>query len=385
MNSALFVTTVSRTLRAFLLPFAQNFRAQGWRVDAVASEVSECDDCRQVFDNVYDIAWSRDPKNPANLLNAPRIIRDIVEHGEYDIVHVHTPIAAFVTRYALRGLRGHRSPRIIYTAHGFHFYEGGPAFANSVFLGMERLAGRWTDDLVVMNHEDYEAAHRYHIMPGERIHYMHGIGVDTELFSPDRILEEEVARVRTEMGINGAEPLFLMVGEFIPRKRHHDVLEAFARLKHSHAHLALAGRGSLRTDMEALADRLGIANKVHFLGYRKDIPSLAGSSQAVLLPSAQEGLPRSVMESLSLSVPVIGSDIRGTRDLLADGCGLLTRVGDIDGLAEAMVWILEHPDEAKLMGQRGRMKMKGEYDIRNIVKLHERLYYEALGVDYVSV
>ena len=98
----LFITTVSSTLRAFLLPFATHFRQKGWRVDAMASGASGCADCRAAFDHTFEVEWSRSPLNFANLLKAPRQIRSVVENGEYDIVHVHTPIAAFVTRAALR-------------------------------------------------------------------------------------------------------------------------------------------------------------------------------------------------------------------------------------------------------------------------------------------
>jgi glycosyltransferase involved in cell wall biosynthesis len=128
--------------------------------------------------------------------------------------------------------------------------------------------------------------------------------------------------------------------------------------------------------MKRLAARLGIGDRVHFLGERRDIAALIRASVATVLPSRREGLPRSVMESLSLGVPVIGSDIRGTRDLLADGCGLLVRIGDIEGFAGAMNWVLEHPDEARAMGRRGLAEME-KYDVSCIVRLHEAVYRDS--------
>jgi len=105
MSKLLIVTTIPSTLNAFLLPFAHYFRAQGWRVDAMACGITANTECLQAFDRIWDIQWSRNPLNPINLAVAPGIIQEIVQQEKYDIVHVHTPVAAFVTRYALKNLR----------------------------------------------------------------------------------------------------------------------------------------------------------------------------------------------------------------------------------------------------------------------------------------
>jgi len=117
---------------------------------------------------------------------------------------------------------------------------------------------------------------------------------------------------------------------------------------------------------------------VHFLGKRRDIPVLMRASVATLIASAHEGLPNCVMESLCMETPVIGTEIRGTRDLLVDGNGLLVKVGDINGIAEAMAWILDRPEEAQKMGKRGRKDMVN-YDAPHIIQLYESLYSEALS------
>lgn len=377
MSSLLIITTIPSTLCAFLLPFAYHFRAQGWQVDALAQEVSSNAECLEAFDHVWDVEWSRNPLDPLNLLVAPRKIRKVMAHQEYDIVHVHTPVAAFVTRYALSGFQEQSRPRVIYTAHGFHFYRGGALSKNATFLTLEKLAGRWTDYLVVINPEDEEAAKRYRIVPAERVRYMPGIGVDIEHYSPHAVPEAEVARVRQELGLGSGTSLLSSVAEFIPRKRPWDTLRAFARLAWPQVHLAFAGTGPLLGEMERLAAELGVQNRVHFLGRCQDIPTLMRSSVATLLPSAQEGLPRSVMESLCLEIPVIATEIRGTRDLLQGGCGLLVKVGDVEGLAQAIAWVLEHPEATRLMAERGRERMR-DYDLRRILKLHEALYAEAM-------
>ncbi len=378
MNSLLMITTVPSTLKAFLLPFAHHFRAQGWRVDAMACGVSESRECLRAFDRVWDIEWSRNPLDPRNLLAAPRSIQEVMEQRQYDLVHVHTPVAAFVSRYALKNWQKQPKPQVIYTAHGFHFHQGGKLLKNAVFLGLEKLAGCWTDYLVVINGEDEEAAKRHRLISPKRIRYMPGVGVDLQYYSPDATSEVEVERVRRELGLAQGTSLLLSVAEFIPRKRPQDILRAFAYLARSEACLAFAGDGPLMDQMQQLAMELGVKNQVRFLGSRKDIPTLMHAAVATVLASEQEGLPRCVMESMCLETPVIGTDIRGTRDLLAEGCGLLVKVGDVEGLAGAITWILDHPLEARIMGKHGRERI-ADYDLRHIIKLHETLYAQAIS------
>lgn len=378
MKRLLMVTTIAETLRAFLLPFARHFRAKGWQVDAMAQGVSTSPECLEAFDKVWEIEWSRNPLDPRNFIAAPRVIKQVMDQGKYDIVHVHTPVAAFVTRYALNDLRKQGKCQVIYTAHGFHFHPGGKPLKNAIYLNLEKLAGRWTDYLVTINREDELAAKRHHILPEDRILYMPGIGVNLNYYNPEGVSEAEVARVRYELGITQKNSLFLSIADFDPGKRHRDVLKAFAKLSRLDVHLAFAGDGPLLEEMQQLALDLGIQNQVHFLGRRNDIPLLTRASLATILVSEREGLPRSVMESLSLEVPVIGTQIRGIQGLLEGGCGVLVEVGDIKGLSEAIAWVIEHPEEAKTMGKRGRKRM-GAYDLQQIVKLHEALYFKAIN------
>jgi glycosyltransferase involved in cell wall biosynthesis len=377
MTRLLIAATIAPTLRGFLVPIARHVRAQGWQVDGMAQGISSCSECAAAFDRTWEMDWSRNPLAPQNLLRTPRAIRDLVKREGYDLVHAHTPVGAFVTRYALRGLRKKGAPKVLYTAHGFHFYRGGRALKNALFLALEKAAGRWTDYLVVINREDERAARRHRIVPAERVRYMPGIGVDTQAYRPGAVSSSAVQKVRQEMNLRPEDKLMLMVAELIPRKRPSDGLRAFARVSNPSAHLAFAGEGPLMDHMKALAQELEVGKRVHFLGFRSDVPVLIRASVATVLCSEQEGLPRSVMESFSLQVPVIGTDIRGTRDLLQDGCGMLVPLGDTEALAQAMAWMMDHAKEAEEMGCRGRERM-ADYDVQQIIALHMALYEKAL-------
>lgn len=372
----LMVTTVTNTLRYFLLPFVSYFRALGWQVDGMADNVSANKECVAAFDHLWDIEWSRNPLNPKNLLVASKI-KAIISQEQYDIVHVHTPVAAFVTRYALRGLKPEIKPKIIYTAHGFHFHSGGKALKNAIFLTLEKLAGRWTDYLVVINREDEQAAKQHQIVYPNQVFYMPGIGVDLSYYNCQTVPQAKIELFHQELGLTPEIPLFIVLAEFSDRKRNQDILRALAKLKRSDVHLALAGDGPLKAKLEQLAVELGLKERVHFLGVRQDVPVLLRAARAIILASQQEGLPRSIMEALCLETPAIGTAIRGTQDLLAGDNGLLFQVGDIEGLAQAMTWILDHPQKARLMAQQARKSME-TYSIQHIIALHEKLYAAAL-------
>jgi glycosyltransferase involved in cell wall biosynthesis len=344
----------------------------------MACGVSSSTECLQGFDRVWEVEWSRNPLDPRNLLAAPQVIRDLVTREKYDIIHVHTPVAAFVTRYALKNIRHQLGVRMIYTAHGFHFYTGGNPLKNLAFINLEKWAGKWTDYLVTINHEDRQAAVKYGLLAAERCRYMPGIGVDLKYYNRHGVSESAVIQVRQELGIDEDTHLLLSVAEFTTRKHHVDAIAAFAKLARSDVHLAFAGTGPLMEKMKQLATRLGVAQRIHFLGRRQDIPVLMRAASANILVSAQEGLPRSVLESLALETPTIGTRIRGTQDLLDDGCGLLVDVGDVDGLAAAMAGILDRPEAAVKMSKLGYDRIS-TYDLESIVKLHEQLYAEALG------
>ncbi|KPL23893.1 MAG: hypothetical protein AMJ93_03680 [Anaerolineae bacterium SM23_84] len=380
MPRVLVVAALDRSIVNFLLPHISQLKEAGWEVELGYRSTSEWAE-REI--RSLDVPWHEIPfsQSPLDLVNLKAVwrLKGILSRGNYDVIHVHMPVAAWLARLAARLF----SPQttVIYTAHGFHFYHGAPVLKNIVFLALEKLAGRWTDYLVVINQEDAKAARRYHIVDPERVRYMAGIGVDTTLYDPARVDGAEVAGIRQAMDLKDTDVLFSMVAAFRPRKRHSDALRALARLQDPRVHVAFAGLGSLMQQMRAYGQDLNIAGQVHFLGYRRDVPALIRASLTTVLPSEAEGLPRTVMESLALEVPVIGTDIRGTRELLEDGCGILVPVGDVQALTEAMRWMITHPDEAAAMGRRGRRKVQGPYELRNALKATEILYQEVLNLE----
>lgn len=333
MPKLLISTTIPLTIKAFLLPYADHFRKKGWQVDALTGEGPGLEKIFRYFDQTFTVKWSRNPLELKNLLGAPNKIQKIVEQNDYDLVHVHTPVASFVTRFALRKFRMKGKPKVIYTAHGFHFYSGGPFFLNFIYKTLEKWASRWTDHLFVINEEDYQAACSF-MDPASVTYLSGGIGLDLSEYDPVSVPDEKVDVLHKEFSIDGNTPLFLMIAEFNKQKNHSDLIHAFAEMKNQDPmpHLAFAGSGPLEEEMKKLAQKLDVKERIHFLGYRKDVRTLLRAAWALVLPSCREGLPRCVMEAVVMGTPVIGSDIRGTRDLVQLSKGRIFPVGDVRAL-----------------------------------------------------
>jgi glycosyltransferase involved in cell wall biosynthesis len=369
MPKLLMVTTVSSTLSAFLLPHAFFLKNQGWEVDAAAKDVISNDRCLEVFDQCFDISWGRNPFKPSNITDAIWQLKKIVGNGGYDIVHVHTPVASFITRLALRNLRFEKDFKVVYTAHGFHFFRGGHPIKNTIFKGLEKRAAKWTDHLIVINQEDYEAALTF--MDGRSVSLIHGIGIDLAYYTPGAVKKEEIENFKQGLNLSKDDQLFLMVAEFNKGKRHADVIKALSICKNKDIHIAFAGKGPLLHKMKVLCEKLSVEKQTHFLGYVNDIRPCMLAASALIMPSEREGLSRSVLESLALGVPVIGSEARGVKDLLGFPGALKFPTGDVVKLAN----ILD-----SFIGKDSNIRADmNQFDQRVIVKAISKIYQSLLN------
>jgi glycosyltransferase involved in cell wall biosynthesis len=376
--SALFVTTVPITLEAFLVPFAEHFRALGWRIDALANGAAEDAHLDGVFDRRFDVRWSRNPLDPRNLLGSARRVREVVSEGPYDIVHVHTPVAAFVTRFALRSLPAKPRPVVVYTAHGFHFYRGGSRLKNALYRLLERIAAPWTDYLVTINGEDYEAARALGGIDPSRVRLIPGIGVDIRAFAPG-VDAATTAAVRAVLDVPSDAFMLTMVAEFAPVKRHGHLLEALALVRDPRVVLVLVGAGPLEATLRSRAAALGVERRVRWAGYRRDVPAVLAASDALVLVSEREGLPRSVLEAMAAGRAVIGTATRGIADAVNGCAGWIVPKHDVRALAAAIETAAADPAETARRGAAARARVEAEYALPRIVEEYEELYREALA------
>ena len=258
---------------------------------------------------IFDISCSRSPLSFDNI-KAIKQIRNLAK--EYDIVHCHTPLAGMSTRIACRKLRKKQGLKVIYTAHGFHFYKGAPKKNWIIYYPIEKLCSRWTDVLITINKEDYDLAKKK--MKAKRIEYVPGVGMDTKKFA-NTVVDRD--KKREDLGIPKDAYLIFSVGELNQNKNHQIVIRAIAELNDSNIHYMIAGVGDQKENLEKLAKELKV--NLHLLGYRKDVAELYKAADLFVHPSFREGLPVSVMEAVAAKTTVVCSNIRGCSDLVREG------------------------------------------------------------------
>jgi len=369
----LMVTTVAATLGGFLLPYARELRARGWTVEAAAKGATTDPEVVAAFDAVHELPLSRSISDVQGMRRSLAALAEVVG-DDFDIVHVHTPIAAFLTRLVVARMPAGRRPAVVYTAHGFHFHRDGHPVTNLVFSGAEKLAGRWTDRLVVINHEDRAQAARLRIVPLGHLVEMPGIGVDTTFFSPDQVSPEAMEAAMAPLAIPAGAPTFVLIGELNRNKRPMDVVQALASMADRSAHLVLLGDGAYRPQVEQTIASAGVGNRVHLLGVVQDVRPYLMAADALILASKREGLPRSIMEALSMGVPVISSSARGSTQLVGADAGWVVPTGDVAAMARAMDQVATDREAARAAGAHGRDRMVREYDESVVMALHLQLY-----------
>lgn len=326
MPRVLFVATVVKThIMEFHIPYLQMFKDEGWETAVAArNDYEEPTDCRIPYcDDYYDIPFVRNPLHPSNV-EAYKKLKKVIDEGNYDIVHCHTPVGGTLGRIVARHVRK-RGTKVIYTAHGFHFFKGAPLLNWLVYYPVERWMAHYTDDLITINKEDYNRAQNF---KAKRVHYVPGVGIDLEKFAPLADAAErqrEKDEKRRELMLKPEDFVVLSVGELIKRKNHEVVIRAIAQIKqqseetYNRLQYLICGRGVLEHELKQLAHNLDIEEHVHFLGYRSDICQICHASDLFVFMSFQEGLPVALMEAMACGLPVVCSAIRGNQDLVADG------------------------------------------------------------------
>lgn len=226
-------------------------------------------------------------------------------------VHCQSPIGGALARCVVHK----RGIRVIYTAHGFHFYHGAPLKNWLCYYPVEKLLAHWTDVLVTINREDYFFA-RCRLSAG-RVVYIPGIGIDIKKFAcMEKSPETDREAVCRAYGIPKEAFLLLSVGELSRRKNHKDVITALARMRRRDMHYLIGGQGEQREALHAYAKKLGLDAYVHFLGFQENVGRLYRAADIFVFPSEQEGMPVALMEAMAAGLACVVSDIRGNRELI---------------------------------------------------------------------
>lgn len=324
LKKVLYVTTVSRTINAFLVPHIEMLLANGYKVDCACSidkTLNKKLEAKGV--RVFEIPFSRNPLGLGNIKAFNKLI-DIQSINEYDVIHVHTPIAAIYGR-----LLRFKFPKIktIYTAHGYHFLKSGSKLGWLIYYPIEKFMASLTNVTININKEDYEITKNK--LDPEKCYLMNGVGIDLNKYK--KISCEEIKRKKEELGLNEDDFIVLNIAELNKNKNHIQLIKGMELLKDKYPDIkALCiGDGKLLEEIKKEIKQRGLEENIKLLGYREDINELINVSDIGILMSHREGLPRNLMEFMACGRKVIATNIRGCRDIVCnESVGSLVEVGD---------------------------------------------------------
>lgn len=268
-------------------------------------------------------------------------LKRIADREHYDLVHTQSPIGGVICRLAFRDARKNGT-KVIYTAHGFHFFKGAPIQNWLIYYPIEKFCSRFNDVLITINKEDYDLAKKhFHMQTVEKIP---GVGVDVSRFKDCNVTKAEK---RKELGIPENAFVLLSVGELSSRKNHQVVIKALGEIEDSSIYYVIAGQGEDYENYKRLADDVGIGNRLILLGARTDVDELCVAADVFVHPSVREGLGIAPLEGMAAGLPLISSYVNGIKDYTEDGVSgvCVQNPLDVDEMKKA---ILRMRDDADL-------------------------------------
>ena len=347
MKKVLLVATVQSHIAQFHQPMMDWLTENGYTVDVAAKDNLDLKPNLHlsVSGTIYNVPFERSPFSPKNL-RAYRVLKKLISTGDYEVVHCNTPVGGILTRMAANAKRKKGELTVVYEAHGFHFFRGGSKKNWLLWYPIEKWFSRYTDVLITINQMDYALAKEK--FKAKRVEHIPGVGLDLTRFESAK----KETSLREEFGLSEDAKIVFSVGELNQNKNHRVIMRAVAHLNDSNVHYFLAGNGPLKAELVALAQELGISNNVHFLGYRRDIPSLLKNADVYAFPSLREGLGMASIEAMATGLPIVTSNRHGINDYSEHGkTGFKYAPDDAEGFAEGIRTILADDSLRKRMGE----------------------------------
>lgn len=291
---------------------------------------------------------------------------------QFDWLHCHSPVGGALARLAAHW----RGIRVIYTAHGFHFYKGAPLRNWVFYYPAEKLLAHWTDVLITVNKEDYCLAVKS--LRAGKVFYIPGVGIDTGHFYKAALEKtgadgEGREKFCRKFHIPQDAAILLSVGELSRRKNHQDVIAALAGLQEEHVYYLISGQGALKHALMEQAEKLGVATYVRLPGFLENVEELYRNADLFVFPSLQEGMPVALMEAMAAGLPCVASDIRGNRELIDSQGGRLFLPGQTAEIQDALREFLNCPRFRDMCGCHNQEKIKN-YDLAVVGRRMKKIY-----------
>lgn len=376
MKKVLMVATLPLMIGQFNIPNINILQKMGYKVDIAANFENAnvwpkekikkfIEEMKSIDVECFHVNFSRNIFNIKNHIYSLKQLNQLIIDNDYSFIHTHTPIASVLARIV-----AHLNKlKVIYTAHGFHFYTGSPLKNWLLFYPIEWLMSFWTDILVTINTEDYKRAKKqFH---AKTTKYIPGVGVDTKKFASCNVNRNEK---RQELKVNENQFVLLSVGELQNRKNQRIVIDALNKLKNPHIVYLIVGRGELENEYNNLIKFYNLEQNIKLLGFRTDINELCKAADCFIHPSVREGFGIAPMEAMAAGLPLIASNINGLLDFIEDGktgCSIAPR--SVDEVANAIKKMYLNVEFRRQCGIYNVEKAK-KFDIYKINKVMQEIY-----------
>lgn len=368
MNSrkVLFVANITKHILRFHLPILKWFQENGFETHVAANG------CEVIpFCNVkHNIQIKRSPFSLSNI-KAHKILKQIIDRHNFTLVHGHTPMGGFLARTASITARKNGT-KVLYTAHGFHFFKGAPIINWILFYPIEKFLSKYTDGIITINQEDYNLLVNKFRSQGKFL--INGIGVNEERFHP--VLPSVKTSLRKEFGYSDENLILIYVAEFIRRKNHKFIIDAapFLAKEIPNIKILFAGGGILFTKMKNYANNLKLAGTIDFLGFRSDIEKVMAISDIGISSSRQEGLPLNIAEEMLTGLPIVATHDRGHFELVkTDFNGFLFEQNNTEQFVHSIKRLAKDEKLRISFGKNSNI-IAQKYAFSNIIGQMEKIY-----------
>lgn len=320
---------------------------------------------------LHHVNFCRNPYSVSNF-RAYKELVSLIKKENIDYIHCNTPVGGLLGRLAGKKCK---VKKVIYQAHGFHFYKGAPLKNWLIYYPIERWLAHYTDALITINKEDYERAQGFRLRNNGKVYYVPGVGIDLSQYElPENTRELK----RKELGLKETDVALISMGDLIDRKNYPVAIEAVAKANNPNLQYFICGKGPEEEKLKEMVEDLGVKEQVHFLGFRTDIKELLRAADIFLFTSKQEGLARSLMEAMASGLPCVASRIRGNTDLIeGTRCGFLC--SNVDEYTVAINKVTDSLTVREEMGKSSLQRIKQfemQVVIDNLVDLYSKEFVE---------
>lgn len=351
----------------FNAPYMQYFHEHDWQVDNASLGIET-----GYYDNQYDIPIKRSPFAFSNL-KALFQLKKLCKKNNYDLIHCHTPVGGVLGRFCVNIKKS--KTKVIYTAHGFHFYKGAPLKNWLFFYPIEKKLAHRANCIVTINQEDFEIAkHKFN----SEIRKIDGVGVNLKRFKP--LSEAEKIVIREKNGFSKDDFILVYCAQFIPRKNHIFLLDKILKLKNkiSNLKLCLFGNGTDEEKVKQYAKTKNFGQTVTFLGYRKDAESLYAMSDVLVSTSLQEGFAINLVEGMACGLPIVVSNIRGHKDIVSVAKENFLFNFDDNSFENAILDLYKNLEKRKIIGNKNIDYAKN-FSVEHSLKQMAEIYKEVMA------